>query len=384
MMDIMVKKTVSGKAARDPPTRGSALIAVLLAVLLFGSLGTTVASLTANNLSSSTQDYQGSQSFYIGEGGMQWVIMNRLAGDSNFSDNVPPTDPPFGPNSISLGPGHFWVEYLNPQSSQVKVRITSRVDNAVRVVEQQAGQTAAGPQYVTMAGGNVAINGSGHIYGDVALKGNINVDGVQVHGNIYKDPTLTLPTLDFNVYKNMCNTIQNGNADIGSGTYNGKLCMTGNITVRGNTTVNGLLYAGGNITINGSYVIINGTMISRKNIGIGPSSATGLQFNSQPIAGGGHMPALAASGNISLKNSNQMQIQGMMWSGGNVDLSNSGFLRFTGSFITSGNMTLQSMYDLLLTFSSEMLVGIPGMSGNTGSSSTALSLSGWQTYAPWW
>lgn len=361
-----------------------ALIAVLLGMLLFSIMGTTMVFITANNLASSNEDLTGSQAFYVAEGGMQYVEMSQLNGDANFSDNVSPTDPPFGARSINLFPGKFWVEYVNPQQSSMTVRLTAKVGNAVRVIEQQAAQHGTGRQYVAMVGGNLnANNANGDIYGDLGLKGqaNLNEPATMVHGNIYQDPTLQLPTLDFNTYKNMCSSTYQGSKTFSSN-YTGNLCVTGSATINANVTYTGLLYVMGSVSINGNNVVINGTLISDANISA--DHRKGLQFKADASNPSQHMPAIAAKGNVSIKDSDEMVVKGVVWGSGNIDLSNSDDLKYTGSFMSGGNVLLNSAREMSITFDSSFVVGVPGLSGFGGAQSGSLTLSGWKTYAPWW
>lgn len=358
------------------------VLAALLGMIFFGAMGITMVYLTANIISGSNEDLQSSQAFYVGEGGLQYVMMNQLGGDTDFSDNVSPTDPPFGANSISLSPGEFWVEYQNQQTNSVKVKITSRVGSAVRVIEQQAGQGGVSRQYVTLASGNLNANSSsGNIYGDVGLRGNVNMsDQVTVHGNIYQDPAIELPALDFDVYEDMCTSVYQG-SKVFSSNYTGNLCVTGSVVFYSNVTYTGLLYVEGNVHIQGSNVVINGSLITEGNLNADHQS--GLQFNAQ-VVNGQHMPAIATNGNLSIKNSDGMRVTGVIWNDGNIDLSNSDNLQYTGSFMAGGNILINSASNLTLTFDADLLVGVPGLSNMGGGQSGSLSLSGWKTYAPWW
>ncbi len=363
--------------------KGMMLVAVVLGMLLFGAMGATISYLVANNLADSNEDLQSSQAFYVAESGMQYVQMNQLNGDTNFTDNISPTGAPFGGTPISMSPGQFWIEYLNKQTQSVTVRITSKVGSAVRVIEQNVGQSGTGRQYVTMAGGNLnANNSSGNIYGDVGLKGqaNLNQPATVVHGNIYQDPTIQIPTLDFNVYKNMCTSTYSGNKTFSSN-YSGNLCVTGNATINANVTYTGLLYANGNVTISGNNVIVNGTIISEGNFAA--DNRTGLQLTAQS-SNSQHMPAVASKGNLSLKNSDGMHVTGVLWDAGNIDLSNSDNMIYTGSFMSGGNANINSANNMSITFSADLMAGVPGLSGGGGTQTGSLSLSGWKTYAPWW
>jgi len=363
--------------------RGSALIAVLLAVFLFGAIGATVSSLTASNLASSTEDFEGSQAFQVAEGGMQWVLMNQLTGDSDFSNNASPTGAPLSAKSIALGSGEFWVEYTNVQPSQMTVKVTSRVGKSVRVVEQQAGQVTqqGGHKEVILAWGNTVLSNSGDIYGDVAMvSGNMTTVGVKLHGTAYQDPKLALPWLDREAYRSMCTkTYSSAKTILSKTTINGNVCYKGNVEIQGNVTVNGLLFVDGEIAVQGSNVTINGSMIATGNISGGWSN--NVQFNAG-TQGSTHMPALAGH-YINFDRMNNLQINGLFWSDRDVTIVNSNNAQITGTLVSMRTITMTSDSNLALTFSSNLLTGIPGFQYDAGTASTTLALSGWKASAAW-
>lgn len=380
------RRKVAEKTERGPAkgSRGIILVTLVMGMMLFGILGTSMVYVTANNLASSNEDLEGSQAFYIAEGGVQYVAMSQLNGDTNFSDNVPPTDPPFGANAIALGSGKFWVEYSGKTASGVTVKVTSQVGKAVRIVQQNVSQGGSGYQYVTLAGGNLTLSGSnGHIYGDVGIKGSASIPAaVTVYGNVVQDPTLTLPTINFQTYKDMTTSTIAGNHTFSSN-YTGNVYVTGNVTFNAGVTFNGLLYAGGNVSFAGNNVTINGTIVAEGNVN--GDGRTGLQFISQ-TSGSQHMPAILNKSNFSFRNSDGLKISGVTWNPGNMDFSTTDNLDFTGSFMVGGNVALMVCNNLKITFASDLMTGVPGMSnpGGGGSSTGSLSLSGWKTYAPWW
>ncbi len=355
---------------------GLALLTVVGVMFLLLILGSAMISLVATGRATSLDSLQATQAFYVADGGTQYILMNQFAGDTDFSDNLSPTDPPFGPNAISLGAGRFWIEYLNQQADSITVRVTARVGDAVRVIQQAAGQGGSGEQYVTLADGNLNMNSSsGDIYGDVAVTGNTSIpEEVVVHGNIVQNPVLTVPSLDFSVYEAMCDTTIAGSYVVNANDT-GDLCVTGSATIQGNVTFNGLLYVGGSVQVQGNNVIFNGSLVSEGNINA--DGRTGLRFNAQPGPNPGtHMPAIAADGNLSIKNADGAVINGVVWNTGNIDLSNSDGLDFRGSFMSGGNVLINSASGVSITFDSDLSAGIPGLQGGGGAVTGSLSLSG--------
>lgn len=355
---------------------GVAFIAAVLGMLAFGTLGLTLASLVSNRYLGSTEKLQSAQAFYVAEGGVQSILMSQFNGDSDFSDNISPTDPPFGATSISLAPGQFWVEYLNQQATSVDIRVTARVGQAVREVRVSVGQGGTGIQTATMSDGNLSIiNSSGNIFGDVVLSGNYTIEpGVTVNGNITQDGSLEIPPIDFNTYESMTTSTHYGSLAISSN-YTGDLHVTGSVVFYGDVTYNGLLYVDGSIAFQGSSTVINGTVVAEGNIAI--QNSGNIQVISQPNPLG-HMPAILAGGNLDIQITNNVDIQGAIWANENIEVQNIDDFDLTGAFLTGGNMAMSNIPDLNITFDSDLVAQIPGMTG--GSGSMGLSLANWQTY----
>lgn len=359
--------------------KGMAMVAVVVGMMMFAAMGLTVASFVTTDLDRATEGMQAAQAFYVAEGGRQFVIMSDLNGDTDFSDNISPTDPPFGADSITLSPGEFWIEYVAQASDSATLRITARVGDAVRVINQSVGQGGTGEQYVTMSSGNINMNSSsGDIFGDVALGGNYSIDeDVTIHGNIIEDDDLVMPTFDFPTYEAMCDTTHSGNLTI-SANYTGDLCVTGNVRIDANVTFTGLLYSNGNVTINGNNVVFNGSLVAEGNIN--GDNRTGLQFTASTPSPDVHMPAIVGDGNVDFKDADGMQVTGVMWNSGNIDFTNTDNLDYTGAFMVGGNVVINSASSVTVTFDADLLAGVPGLEGAGGSESGSVSLSGWSTY----
>ncbi len=355
-----------------------AIITVLLAMFLLGSMGVSMVSVTGADVESQADDLTSQQAANVAEGGIQYILMSQFNGDSDFSDNVSPTGTPYGGTPVTLSPGQFWVEYSNQSTTAATIKVTAKVGDAVRTVTQSVGQEGSGYSYVTMVNGNINMtSSSGDVYGDAGLHGNANIGAsVTVHGNITKDLSLAVPSLSFSPYQAMCTTTHIGNLTI-TGSYTGNRCVTGNVTITAGATVNGVMYTSGNVTFAGNNATINGTVVAEGNIT--GDNRTGLKFLSVALDATTHMPALAAHGNVNLQNADGLKVSGAVWNSGNLNFSNTDNLDFTGSFMGGGNFNMNSATNLSVQFSSDLLVGVPGMSG-VGSSSTSLSLSGWKSY----
>ena len=357
--------------------KGTAFFGVVLAMLFFTTMGITTVSLVANDSTGATGNLNGSQSFYVAEGGLQHVIMNELAEDTDFGDNVSPTDAPFGANSIALGDGEFWVEYLNQSSSSIDVRVTAQVGNAVRVVQQTV--TPGSYPYSALVDGNFSLNNTeGTIDGDIGVNGNYNGDDMAVTGTIYEDMDIDMPTVDFAEYLDLIDTTQNGNYTISSD-YTGNLRVTGNLKIDGNITITGILYVDGNVDFDGDNVTVNGTIVTEGNLN--GNNHDDLSFLAQPLDDGTQMPALVVDGNITINNSENITIAGTVWADGNINMNSMENVNFVGSLISNGNINLENGEDIQLVFESDYMEGllgfsdIPGAPGGGG----GLTVSGWRS-----
>ncbi len=359
---------------------GMALVAVIMGMLILSAIGVTMTHFVSSNAASASDDLQSSQAFYVAEGGMQYVLMNQLNGDSDYSNNVSPTAAPFGAPSISLNPGQFWVEYLNETSTSMTARVTARVGNATRAVQQAVTLGGSGFKYVTMAKGNLSItNTTGTVSGDVVMSGNYSIaPTVTMLGNVTSNPNLTIPPLDMSVYRNMTTSTYTGTMTI-SGNYTGNTYITKNLNINAGSTINGVLYVHGNVAFNGNNIVVNGTIVTDGNLNC--ANRTGLQFISQPIDANHQMPAIVVDGNVGdFTNADNMKVRGLVWSTGNLSLNNTDNLDYVGSFMVDGNASFDTMTNFKLSFNSTYVTGVPGMTDLGGSNTASMVLSGWQSY----
>lgn len=370
--DFSKKRSLETACPFYTNNKGSAFFALIVAMLFFGTMGLATVSIMATNLAGSTEGYQGTQAFYVAEGGIQHTVMNELFDDTDFTDNVSPTGAPLSANSISLGQGEFWVEYLNQSDDLIDVRVTGRVGNTIRVITQTI---TGGYDYIAMAEGNLnAQNSTGSFNGDLGLEGNLNLDtDIALNGGVIQTTNIDIPTMNTAVYDAMTTDTHNGtkvfNAD-----YTGNLHVTGNAIIQSNVTINGILYVEGNVNIIGDNVTINGTLVAEGNIN---STHDNLTFISQPIDDDEHMPAIVGQGGINFANTTDMEIYGLVWNTGNIDFSSSVDLDFEGSIVSGGNLLLNYSTNMDLTFNTQLLMGIPGLQ-DLGQIVTSVNMSNWR------
>jgi len=359
--------------------QGIVLIAVILGMLILSIIGITMASLIQHQMTGSIAKMQSAQAFYVADGGFQFILKTEFDGDTNLSDNVSPTDPPFGANAISLGQGKFWVEYSNPQFESIDVKVTAQVGDSVREVEASITRDGFGFNAATIVDGNLTIATSdGTIVGDVIFTGeNYNVDpNITVTGSIINDPDIIVPTIDLPTYKAMTTTTHIGNLVLTNTTYTGDVRVTGNLIVNNSVTINGLMYVEGAVNINGSNMVVNGTLVGEGNINI-KNNATDATITAQPIDADHHMPAIVCQGTLSISADNTT-IYGLVYTGQVGTISNISNFSITGTFISKNNTSISNITNLSIVFDGDLVKGLPGLIGNTRVD--GLNITNWKTY----
>ncbi len=359
--------------------QGFSLVTVIFVMLVLGSMGVGLSSSLSPQVVSSNMQNQGDQAFFIADGGLQYVIKEYFADDSDFSDNVAPTPAPFGNTPITLGSGQFWVEYSGQSSTATTVTVTSRVGSSVRAVQQTVTKpaSASGPYaYALHGNGNLSMQGgTGVIDGDLSAGGNISKqDDWTINGATYAQNSEDAPDIDLDDYIAMTSSTYNGNLAI-SGNYNTSIRVTGNLTINSNTTINANIVANGNITI-GSNVTINGFVAAGGNISM--NNETGLNFSGAVIGPEGTaLAVLAANGNISMNTAKNgsASVNGYIVTGGNMSFNagKDSTLAINGFVLAHGNASISNQGIVTITYDENLAI-----SASSGGSGSGLTLSGWK------
>lgn len=366
--------------------RGIIFLAVTFAMLGFGVLGLTMAAMVSTHLASAVDRVQSQQAFYVAEGGLHYTAMSQFATDTNFSDNVSPSDPPFGANSIALNPGEFWVEYLNQQTSSVDVRITARVGSAVRELTATLGQGNGPGGGGAGAGGTITVDGNlsltnstGTVNGDIILEGSQNIhSGVTVNGSIMQQEVI-IPPIDFPIYQNLTTSTYVGNLTIDEN-FSGSLYVDGTVRIKRSVTVTGLIYATGNLDLDGGDTLVNGTLVSEGNVSLG--NDVNIEINALESNPGEYLPAIVAGGNIHILTDNTV-INGAIWAGGDASTSQfNNITNFTlnGALVVTGNASIANVTNLSLNFDATYAQAVPIQSGTGGGGGSGIELANWRVY----
>jgi hypothetical protein len=349
--------------------KGFSLITVIFVMMLLSSVGIGMSNVLSTQALTTVESYQSEQALYVADGGLQHTISNQWMGDTDFSDNVSPTPAPYANGSIPLSNGEFWVQYSNQSASAVTITVTSRVENSIRKVRQtltlQAGDTPY--DYAVYGNGNLSLQGgTGTINGNISAGGNIsNADNWTINGSETPNNSVALPDVDvINDYSSFTSSTYSGNTTI-SGNYSTNIYITGNLDISSNTTINGYIVVGGNIKI-GSNVTVNGMLAAAGNIDA--NNETNLNFNSILGPSGETIPALVASGNLSLGISKDgvASVNGYMRAEGNLHITNQKDSTFTlnGFMVANGNFSASNQGIVTINYNAALAQAAGGGPAN--------------------
>ena len=354
---------------------GMALIVFVFIMMVLGVLGLMLASLISNQMATSIDNLNTIQAMYVAEGGLQWVLERDFRQDSDFSNNVSPTDAPFGASSVLLAGGQCWIEYANQDSANIDITVTARVGESVKVIQQHLAvsvpETFGSVQFAT---GNINLsNGNGNVAGDITAVGNVNLGvGITVLGDVGEGSTLEIPELDFSEYETMTDQTLIGNQSF-SEEASGYILVEGSATLEAGTTFTGILYARGNITVE-KNVTVTGALITEANV-----TTSGQKQNFSITAGlspvGEQLPAMAIGGNITFSGYDGLTIHGLVYALGNINMSNIDDFEFSGAMVTDQNLNMNNADEINLTYDATFVQDIPGFQE---AGMTALVITEWR------
>lgn len=107
--------------------KGISAIALIVAILLLGSIGYIMSSLMSRSQESIPRTLDSTRAFYIAQGGVKYVG-NYLNGQSNW---ISLTNPPI---SVTLGSGNFMVSYSPVDAYHLTATITGNSGTAHRAI----------------------------------------------------------------------------------------------------------------------------------------------------------------------------------------------------------------------------------------------------------
>ncbi|MBN1793368.1 MAG: hypothetical protein JW844_00210 [Candidatus Omnitrophica bacterium] len=352
-----------------------ALIVFVFIMMVLGALGAVLASLISNQMTTAIDGLNTTRAFYAAEGGLEWILEREFRTDSDFSDNVPPTDAPFGISSVSLAGGECWFEYANQDSANVDITVTARVGESVRVVQQHlAISVPATFGSVQFATGSIHLsNSTGNVAGDITAVGEVNLGvGVTVLGDVTPGSPLEIPELDFSEYEAMTNETVTGNC-IFEEDASGYILVEGSVTLEAGVAFTGILYARGNITVE-KDVTVEGALITEANL-----TTSGQKQNLSVTAGlsptGSQLPAMAVGGNVTLSGYDGLTIHGLVYALGNINMSNISDLEFSGAMVTDQHINMNNADEINLTYDAALVQDIPGFQE---AGETALVITEWR------
>lgn len=135
---------------RSSSAQGFALLIAVFSLLALGILGAVLVGGFGRDLKGAVGQLDSIRALAAADAGVRWVFQNNVAGDLDLSNNVSPTDAPYGANAITLGVGKFWVEYSSQAANSMDLRVTAVVNKAERVLSTRVTILPARPMQRTL------------------------------------------------------------------------------------------------------------------------------------------------------------------------------------------------------------------------------------------
>jgi len=301
--------------------KGFSIISIVFCLLAFGILGLTMTPMVALSSRGSVSSNQGQEAFFVANGGLQYILQNSFAEDSDLSDNISPTGSPFGGTSITLGTGEFWVEYSNLTATSADITVTGRVGNSVRKIVQSITGGDVAISKAVDAGNGIQLVGDGEVDGDIEYSNNLDNNLYTINGNINSGGSAP-PVVNLTSLINQTTSVHSGDLRI-DGDYTGNVHVTGTVEIK-KGTITGIIVADNDVIINAKRdITVLGTLASGNSIDI--QRVKNATFEPQMGPGGVMNPALIAANNIVMfvvreaKEDTDITIQGLIHAGSTVD-----------------------------------------------------------------
>lgn len=318
--------------------KGYALIVTIYVVIVFAVVGITVAAFIASESIANALALSGLKAVHVAEGGAEYILVNDLVSDNDWSDNNGQTY-----SNISLGEGVFDAAIRSSSEGSCTVEVTGYINRgnpisgiARRVrIEVAKDVNLALINAVAAIGGRInmnnttgSINGGDLVSTDdvvVAMGGNYGVSSYE---------SISAPFIDWIQYKNLA--VSQGNY------YGGDLTLS-------NVTKNGIIFVGGNVRIDDD-VTINGSLIVQGKINM--NNTERLYISSEA-----YYPALASAvlvtGESAMINGTHLEdsyINGLIYSAGNITFNVIDNVTVVGAMLSEGRISMVNGVNFNLTY----------------------------------
>lgn len=326
-------------------SKGVSLIGVIFVMVLFSIFGIVGISLVTNTVRESYNSLKSNQALFIAEAGADYVLETQLRdegdddGDWSDNSNVEKTFPP-----DSSSERKFIAEYIKSTPSTATILFTGKIP--------VTGEKEDITRKIKMDFSKLPLPGGYLIYIE-GLANTKEMEDTTIEGEI-KENADNVPTLsmDYSYYESIADHTVYGDKTFDSGTYSGIWYVEGDVTVA----------EAADVTFNGS-IVSTGTFKKKE-------GDEGLIIN--PDSGD---PAIIAGGDINMKEPENVDISGLIYSGGCVNLKEpEGItidgviyavndvnmkeienLDFTGIILAHGNVNLKEAEESLLTADDSLL-----------------------------
>jgi len=282
------------------------------------------------------------QAFYIGEAGLQSgirYVLDNLSSDSDWSDNEGEIY-----SNVSFGDGEYSVQLIDGTTSTINVQAESEMNGFIRTITQtltKISSACAAFSYACHTNANINLRDAseGTITGDISVGGSANTRNMEmdIDGEITESSEISLPEVDYASYQAIADYVISGNYTFEEGeTYTGVYYITGNANFEDD------------VTLNGTVIV--------------PSSNKKIKMNdrdSVTITPSGNNPALVSAGGITMKETDSINITGLIYSEKAIDLREAVNSVFNGTLICGDKLNLREIWRVDITYNEEILSDPP-------------------------
>jgi len=224
--------------------KGFMLIAAFFFMIAASMVGMVSLSIVSKESEVGNNYMLSAQSLFIAGTGMQYA-MEVLSQDNDWTNNASITK--------NVSNGSFTVDFINPQSSEVTLRVEATLGQTKRIIQRVVFKFHKAFEYCMYGGDDVSLFlASGDIQGDIAAGDNIRLSNWIDHdGEEFEDSDDYFPSVDYDYWRDKAQdegNYVNGDMVFENGqTYEGTYYVTGNATIRNQTTINGTIVSENNV-----------------------------------------------------------------------------------------------------------------------------------------
>ena len=296
---------------------GFGLIIAIIVMVLFAAMGLIGAAMLSTDVNMSKDSFRAKQTFFIADSGIRYYIKEQLRSDDDWSDNTAQV-------TKSFTGGSFTVTPLNQLKGSITLRSTGTLTEGgitftknVEYKIKRPGPAAFSGDYVAYGMGDIEMRRSNNaeVTGDVYTAGDVDLGGANHNGDVYDNQAdAQIPSVDWTYWQNNADYVITGDYTFDQRNYSGIYYVNGNVLIDKTNQLN-----------------FNGTIIATGDIA--GDNIVNAEFH--PDDG---RPALVSGGDVSLRISNNVVMDGPIYAANDISFDQSNSLVLNGPIVFGGTL----------------------------------------------